>query len=391
MKRNPLVAQFEGSYLFRELKVRKDKFMAENPGAKLISLGIGDTTEPLSTHVVDKLTEACRLMGTPEGYSGYGFEQGNRELRVKISERIYKGKVDPDHIFISDGCKPDIGRFQALFGPNVKIALQDPLYPAYGDATRMMGVHNIQIMECSERTHFFIDVDALTDVDVIYICSPNNPTGAVATFEQLEKLVKKAKELKAIIVFDAAYAEFIRDTSLPKSIYEIPGAEEVAMETTSFSKIAGFTGVRLGWTVVPDALKYDDGSSLRKDFERVYMTLFNGASNIIQQGGIAILEDAGWAEAKKLVDYYLNNAKILFDLMVEKGFNVIGGVNAPYLWVHMPGQNSWDVFEKIMRECHVLVTPGAGFGEMGKEYIRFSSFGHLKDVIEARDRMQTCI
>lgn len=391
MKRNPLVAQFEGSYLFRELKVRKDKFIQENPDVKLISLGVGDTTEPLPAHVVKKLEETCRLMGTPEGYSGYGFEQGNSKLRKRISERIYQGNVDPDHIFISDGCKPDIGRFQALFGPHVRIALQNPLYPAYGDATRMLGVTNIQIMECSERTHFFIDVDALKEVDVIYVCSPNNPTGAVATFEQLEKLVNKAKELSAIIVFDAAYSEFIRDQSLPKSIYEIPGAEEVAIETTSFSKIAGFTGVRLGWTVVPEALKYEDGSSVRKDFERVYMTLFNGASNIIQQGGIAVLEDEGWREAKALVDYYLNNAKILHELMLEKGFKVVGGVNAPYLWVHMPGQDSWDVFEKIMRECHVLVTPGAGFGDLGREYIRISAFGHLKDVIEARDRMQTCI
>ncbi|MCH9613557.1 MAG: LL-diaminopimelate aminotransferase [Chlamydiia bacterium] len=391
MKRNPLVAQFEDSYLFRELKVRKDKFQSENPDVKLISLGVGDTSEPLSSHVVAKLQETCALMGTPEGYTGYGFEQGDLKLRELISKRFYQGKMDPDSIFISDGCKPDISRFQTLFGPNVKIALQNPLYPAYGDATRLHGVTNIQVMECSERTHYFVDVDELTDVDVIYICSPNNPTGAVATFEQLEKLIRKAKEIGAVIVFDAAYSEYIQDKSLPKSIFEVPGSEEVAIETSSFSKLAGFTGVRLGWTVVPEALKYEDGSSIRKDFERVYMTVFNGASNIIQQGGIAVLEDDGWAEAKKLVSYYLNNAKILHELMVEKGYRVVGGVNAPYLWVHMNGQDSWEVFERVLRDCHVIITPGAGFGEMGEGYIRFSSFGHLKDIIEARDRMKTCI
>lgn len=391
MKRNPLVAQFEDSYLFRELKVRKDRFEEENPDAKLISLGIGDTSEPLTPHVVKSLQEKCALMGTAEGYFGYGFEQGNVKLRELISARLYQGKVDPGCIFISDGCKPDISRLQVLFGPNVKIVLQDPLYPAYADATRLHGISNIQIMECSKKTHFFIDVEALTDVDVIYICSPNNPTGAVATFEQLEKLVKKAKEIGAVIVFDAAYSEYIQDESLPKSIYEVPGAEEVAIETSSFSKLAGFTGVRLGWTIVPKTLKYDDGLSVQKDFERVYTTLFNGASNIIQQGGIAVLEDEGWIEVKKLINYYLNNAKILHDLMVSKGYKVVGGVNAPYLWVYMNGEDSWAVFERVLRDCHVIITPGAGFGKMGEGYIRLSSFGHFNEIIEARDRMKTCI
>jgi LL-diaminopimelate aminotransferase len=229
---------------------------------------------------------------------------------------------------------------------------------------------------------------AIPRTDLIYFCSPNNPTGAVATKSQLEELVKFAAKNRSIIIFDAAYANYIQDPSLPKSIFEIEGAREVAIEIGSFSKLAGFTGVRLGWTVIPKELKYDDGSSIRADWNRITSTIFNGASNIAQIGGCAVLEDDGFQEIGLVTKYYLENATIIKEALENLGYEVFGGVNAPYLWVRFSGQKSWDVFQNFLEQLHIVTTPGSGFGEAGEGYVRFTAFGHRKNILEAVERMK---
>ncbi|MEI8365124.1 MAG: LL-diaminopimelate aminotransferase, partial [Parachlamydiaceae bacterium] len=276
-KRNTLFEALNTNYLFPEINLRKKDFLSRHPEASLISLGIGDTTEPLSPYITQALVKASARLGTQEGYSGYGPEQGMKLLRERIVNAFYPHPqaIKPDEIFISDGAKCDLARLQALFGSQVSIAVQDASYPVYVDGSLIHGVKNIVSMPCTPDNDFFPALGNTPRTDLIYFCSPNNPTGAVATRKQLQSLVAFAKANRSIIIFDAAYAHYIQDETLPKSIFEIPGAHEVAIEVGSFSKIAGFTGVRLGWTVVPDALTYDDGSSVKADWNRLITTLFN--------------------------------------------------------------------------------------------------------------------
>ncbi|MBP9840816.1 MAG: LL-diaminopimelate aminotransferase [Simkaniaceae bacterium] len=386
-KRNQSFEAFSAGYLFPEIRRRVEAFVKEHEKVELISLGIGDTTHPLTPHVVKGLEEAAHRMGDRGGYSGYGHERGEKGLRTKISERIYHGKIHPDEIYISDGCKCDLGRWQALFGGEVSIAVQDPAYPVYVDGSLLHGVKKIHYLPCDKENHFFPQLNGMPHVDLIYFCSPNNPTGAVATHAMLEELVEVAKQQHAILLFDAAYAEFIQDPTLPKSIYEIPGARSVAIELNSFSKLAGFTGMRLGWSVVPHELKYECGASVAKDWDRVISTIFNGASNIIQRGGEAVLDEKGWTETKQVISYYLNNAALLKRCFEKEGLKVYGGVNAPYLWVHFPGRKSWDVFEEFLKRYQLITTPGAGFGPAGEEYIRISAFNHLSEIEKAVQRI----
>jgi len=312
VKRNKNLAKLPGGYLFPEIERRKRDVIAKNPGAKIISLGMGNTTEPLTPYIVHSLQKAVEGMGTLNGYSGYGDEQGITALREKIAKVYYEGKVSAEEVFVSDGSKCDIGRLQLLFGSEVCVAIQDPSYPVYVDGSVMIGAtgnyhkkkdhfDNIVYMKCTAETNFFPDLEKLERTDIIYFCSPNNPTGAVATKKQLKELVDFAKKNKSIIIFDAAYAEFIQDNKLPKTIFEIEGAEEVAIETNSFSKSFGFTGVRLGWTVIPKKLQYDDGKLVIKDWNRVMTTVFNGASNIIQQGALGAFDPQGQKEMRELV------------------------------------------------------------------------------------------
>jgi LL-diaminopimelate aminotransferase len=288
---------------------------------------------------------------------------------------------------------------QFMFGPDVRVAVQDPAYPVYVDGSVIMGAtgdyneqkdqfDNILYMPCKPENNFFPDVAAIDNVDVIYFCSPNNPTGAVATKDQLKQLIDRAKEIKAIIVFDAAYSEFITEPSLPKSIYEIEGAKEVAIEINSFSKPAGFTGVRLGWSVVPKELKYSDGTPILQDWNRICATLFNGASNIVQAGAQAALEPNGLTEMKKTIAFYLENAKIIKEALNDMGIKTHGGTNAPYVWAEFPGRKSWDVFSEILNQAHVVTTPGSGFGQGGEGFVRFSAFGHREDILEAVARLK---
>lgn len=388
IKRNVNLAKLKSGYLFPEINKRKQKFLCENPQAQLISLGIGDTTEPIPPFISQAMAEAAHKLGTSAGYSGYGPEQGDEKLRMLIAKKIYHDRLKAAEVFISDGAKCDIGRLQILFGPQVSVAIQDPAYPVYVDGCIMQGITEVIYMPCTPENDFFPDLKNTPRTDLIYFCSPNNPTGAVATYAQLEQLVEFAQKNKSIIIYDSAYANFIQDSSLPKSIYEISGAKEVAIEIGSFSKIVGFTGVRLGWTVIPEELKYADGSLVKNDWQRLTSTIFNGASNIAQQGGIATLQEEGWKEIAQLTQFYLENAKCIKKALLNKGLEIYGGENAPYLWVRFKNRLSWDVFQELLNTYQIITTPGSGFGPSGEGFVRFTAFGSRDKIQLAAERLK---
>jgi LL-diaminopimelate aminotransferase len=388
MKRNVNMTRLKVNYLFPEINMRKKQFLTKNPEASLISLGVGDTTEPIPRSIVNSLADASSGLGTLERYSGYGPEQGSKILREKIASKIYSHLIQAEELFISDGAKCDLGRLQMLFGQDISIAVQDPTYPVYVEGSLIQGVKEIILMPCYPENQFFPDLATVPRTDLIYFCSPNNPTGIAATRSQLESLVKFAQINRSIIIYDSAYANYIQNPSIPKSIFEIEGAKSVAIEISSFSKLAGFTGVRLGWSVIPEELKYDDGTSVKADWNRLTSTIFNGASNIAQAGGCAVLEENGLQEISSLTKFYLENAKIIKEPLEELGYEVFGGLNAPYLWVRFKGKNSWDVFQQFLEQLHIITTPGAGFGPIGEEYIRFTAFGHRKNILEAAARLK---
>lgn len=388
MKRNASFPRLAANYLFPEIQLRKKRFMQSHPEAALLHLGIGDTTEPLGGYIVEAMALAAERFKTAEGYTGYGPEQGMPPLREKIAGRIYNHSVQAEEVFVSDGAKCDLGRLQMLFGDAVSIAVQDPVYPVYVDGSIIQGVQEIITLPCLPENNFFPDLGVAPRTDLIYFCSPNNPTGAAATKGQLEELVAFAKANRSIIIFDAAYAAYIRDPALPKSIFEIEGAREVALEINSFSKLAGFTGIRLGWTVVPEELAYDDGHSVKGDWNRLMTTLFNGASNIAQWGGMAVLEEEGWLSCQRQIEHYLENAALLKRALEDAGYEVFGGTHAPYLWVHFPGYRSWDVFQYFLEHFQLVTTPGSGFGPAGEGYIRFSAFGQRAAIDEAAKRLR---
>ncbi|MDR2478526.1 MAG: LL-diaminopimelate aminotransferase [Treponema sp.] len=403
IQRNPCLANLKAGYLFPEIARRRREYAAAHPDAKIISLGVGNTTEPIPPHINAALVEGARRLGTAETYTGYQ-DEGLPELRKKISEVFYSGKFSIEEIFISDGAKCDIGRLQLLFGAGAKIAVQDPSYPVYVDGSVLIGTaggsvqrasgagtgtvyDRITYLPCTAANNFFPELSRLPSNGIIYFCSPNNPTGAVADRRQLQTLVETALKKKSIIIFDAAYSEYIRDPALPKSIYEIEGSRQCAIEVNSFSKQAGFTGVRLGWTVVPRELKYETGESVNAGWNRVCSTIFNGASNIAQAGGLAALDETGLKEISGLTDFYLGNAKLIRETLSICNINCKGGDNAPYIWAHFPGRDSWEVFSEILEKCQIVTTPGAGFGPAGESFIRFSAFGHRPDVEEACARL----
>ena len=331
MKRNPSMSLLKANYIFPEVNLRKRQFLAEHPEAALISLGIGDTTEPLSPSITQSLIAVAAGLGTSEKYSGYGPEQGIEVLREKIAAKIYGNCVQAEEVFVSDGAKCDLGRLQMLFGKETSIAVQDPAYPVYIEGSVIQGVDQIVFMPCTPENQFFPDLESVPRTDLIYFCSPNNPTGAVATRAQLERLVQFATANRSIIIFDSAYANYIQDPTLPRSIFEIEGAKRVALEVGSFSKLAGFTGVRLSWTVIPKELLYDDGGSVRADWNRLTSTIFNGASNIAQAGGCAVLEEQGMEETSAITAFYLENARLIKEALEELGYEVFGGVECSLL------------------------------------------------------------
>lgn len=401
IKRNTGFKNLTAGYLFPEVARRRREYQEKNKDAKIISLSIGNTTEPLPKFIAKAMADYSMSLSTLEGYSGYGDEQGNSALRAKIAEVWYKGMATPDEVFISDGAKCDIARIQTLFGSKVKVAVQDPSYPVYVDGSVIIcaagkntgkGYKGVTYMPCVPENNFFPDLSKIKKNSLIYFCSPNNPTGACATKEDLKKLVDFANANGCIIIYDAAYREFIRDEKLPKTIFEIEGSRTCAIEINSFSKPAGFTGVRLGWSIVPNELKFADGTSVNRDWNRVMTTLFNGASNVAQAGGLACLEPEGLKAMKDVIDYYLVNAKKIEETLKGENFKKIGVEiystgNSPYVWAKFPGKKSWDVFDTILDKCHIVTTPGSGFGPSGESFIRFSSFGHQDDVNEACGRL----
>lgn len=402
IKRNVNLAKLPSGYLFPEINRRKKRVMADHPNERVISLGIGNTTEPITPVIAKALVAYANGLGTLSGYSGYGDEQGVAALRQQIAHVWYQDRISSEEVFVSDGAKCDIGRLQLMFGSDVRIGVQDPSYPVYVDGSVIMGCtqsydskrnqfEGIRYLACTPENDFFPDLNAVRDVDVLYFCSPNNPTGAVATKAQLRELVAFANRHKILIVFDAAYSAFIRDSNLPKSIFEIEGADRVAIEVNSFSKYIGFTGVRLGWTVVPKALKYDSGELVIHDWNRIMTTVFNGASNIAQYGGLSALTAEGLSEMKTLIQYYMENAGIIKSGLDSLSIKTFGGMNAPYIWAHFPQKKSWDVFEHILETAFVVTTPGSGFGPAGEGFLRFSAFGHRDDVVEAVSRLKTVI
>ncbi|GAU47664.1 hypothetical protein TSUD_90870 [Trifolium subterraneum] len=373
VSRNENMGKLQAGYLFPEIARRKSAHLLKYPDAKIISLGIGDTTEPIPEVITSALAKKSHALSTLEGYSGYGAEQGEKPLRSAIASTFYPDLgIEDDDIFVSDGAKCDISRLQIVFGSNVKMAVQDPSYPAYVDSSVIMGqtglyqkdvqkFANIEYMRCNPENGFFPDLSSLSRPDIIFFCSPNNPTGAAATREQLVQLVRFAKDNGSIIV---------------------------AIETSSFSKYAGFTGVRLGWTVVPKQLLFSDGFPVAKDFNRIVCTCFNGASNISQAGGLACLSPEGLKAMRGVIGFYKENTNIIVDTFDSLGFKVYGGKSAPYVWVHFPGQNSWDVFSEILEKTHVVTTPGSGFGPGGEGFVRVSAFGHRENVLEACRRFK---
>ncbi|SKB14777.1 LL-diaminopimelate aminotransferase 1 [Planktothrix sp. PCC 11201] len=396
--------KLKAGYLFPEIARRVNAFAEANPDAKIIRLGIGDVTEPLPAACRQAMLQAVEDMGNRDTFKGYGPEQGYGWLREKIAAHDFQARgcdISADEIFISDGSKCDTGNILDIFGDDNIIAVTDPVYPVYVD-TNVMAGHTGDANENGEYGGLvYIPITAENNftaaiptqkVDLIYLCFPNNPTGATATKEHLTAWVEYAKANGSIILYDAAYEAFISDPNLPRSIYEIPGAKDCAIEFRSFSKTAGFTGTRCAFTVVPKTLtaKAKDGSDVElwKLWNRRQATKFNGVSYIIQRAAEAVYSDAGKAQVKALIQFYMENAQIIREQLTAAGLSVYGGENAPYVWVKTPqGLSSWDFFDKLLQTCNVVGTPGSGFGAAGEGYFRISAFNSRENVEEAMRRI----
>ncbi len=392
------------SYLFSTIAKKVSDYQEKNPNKKVIKLGIGDVTKPIVPAVLKAMHEAVDEIGTEKGFKGYGPEQGYDFLRKIIATNDYKDlNISEDEIFVSDGAKCDCGNIVDIFDTNSKIAITDPVYPVYLDTNVMAGrsgnfneekgiYENIVYLPVSSENNFVPELPK-EKVDVIYLCFPNNPTGTVLKKEELKKFVDYAKENKAIILFDAAYEAFITEKDIPHSIYEIEGAKEVAIEFRSFSKTAGFTGVRCAFAVVPKTLfgytKLGEKVSLNKLWNRRTTTKFNGVSYVVQRAAEATYSDEGKKQIKENIKYYLDNAKIIRDGLQSAGFTVYGGVNSPYIWLKVPdGMKSWEFFDKLLSKANVVGTPGSGFGPHGEGYFRLTAFGTKENSIEAIERIK---
>jgi len=390
-------------YLFPEISRRIRSFQAQNPDAKIISLGIGDVTQPLAPAIVEAMKKAVVNMGSEATFRGYGPEQGYDFLIDAIIENDFDSRgidLDSSEIFVSDGAKCDTGNIQEIFGIDNVIAVTDPVYPVYVDTNVMAGrtgqanknsqYSRIVYMPCTAENNFIPDLPE-TAVDIIYLCFPNNPTGAVATKEILSRWVNFARNNKAIILFDAAYEAFIADRQIPHSIYEVEGAKEVAIEFRSFSKTAGFTGVRCAFTIVPEQLQAytKDGRLVKVSslWHRRHCTKFNGASYISQAGAAAVYTTEGKKQCRQIIDIYMTNAALIRESLTKLGYDVYGGVNAPYIWMKTPdGLSSWDFFDHLLQKANVVGTPGSGFGPAGEGYFRLTAFAKPDDVREAMQR-----
>lgn len=395
MKLNDNFQKLAKNYLFSEVAARIARFKEGNPGVDVIRMDIGDVTRPLPKAVISAMHEAADEMASSATFRGYGPEQGYQFLREAIAANTLDTDgnpvYDPDDIFISDGAKSDVGNLVDLFGSDARVALMDPGYPVYYDSNVMAG-REVEWMECRPENGFRPSLPQERP-DVVYLCFPNNPTGVALTRDELQRWVDYANEVQAVIIFDSAYNAYVRSADVPRSVYEVPGAERCAIEVCSFSKSAGFTGMRLGYTVVPKTLAgfFSDGApaSLHDMWRRRQCTKFNGASYVVQRAAMGLFTPEGRAEAEASVRLYLENAGKLRDCFAAMGWQVTGGVDSPYVWALDPrGRDSWDIFQRVLEDCHVSVTPGSGFGDRGRGCIRLTGFNTAANTELAIDRFR---
>lgn len=406
IKINENFLELQDSYLFSTIAKKVAGFTAQNPDKKVIKLGIGDVTRPIPKAIIDAMKKAVDEQGVQETFKGYGPEQGYDFLREKIVEYDYKKRgvdISSDEIFVSDGAKCDCGNIGDIFGADNIVAITDPVYPVYLDTNVMAGrsgkfnketgsYEKIVYMSVTESNGFVPSFPEKAP-DMIYLCLPNNPTGTTLTKQQLKKWVDYAKQNKSLILFDSAYEAFISEPDVPHTIYEIEGAKEVAIEFRSFSKTAGFTGIRCAYTVVPKELKgyTKDGKevSLHSLWNRRHGTKFNGVSYPVQRAAEVVYSEEGQKQIKENISYYMENAKIIKEGLIKAGYTVFGGVNAPYIWLKVPnGMGSWEFFDKLLNEANVVGTPGVGFGPSGEGYFRLTAFGTKENTIEAIRRIK---
>ena len=388
------------SYLFSTIAGKEKEYEQNNPDANIIRLGIGDVTRPLTGTIIDSLHKAVDEMASESTFRGYAPDLGYEFLRSAIARNDYELRgcdISADEIFVSDGAKSDSGNIQEIFSKDCRVAVCDPVYPVYVDTNVMAGRagtydeesgkwSNIIYMPCTRETDFLPEIPSETP-DIIYLCFPNNPSGSTMTKSRLQEWVDYAVRNKAIIIFDAAYESYIRNEDVPHSIYECEGARECAIELRSFSKNAGFTGVRLGFTVIPKTLSVD-GVTLHSLWARRHGTKYNGAPYIVQRAGEAVYSEEGKKEIRGLVDYYMNNATYILNGLKAAGYEVSGGVNAPYIWLKTPkGMSSWEYFDYLLNNASVVGTPGSGFGPSGEGYFRLTAFGDADKTKEAVDRI----
>ncbi|MDO4340683.1 MAG: LL-diaminopimelate aminotransferase [Eubacteriales bacterium] len=389
-----------GSYLFSTIAKKVAAYQREHPRERIIRLGIGDVTQPLAPAIIDSLHKAVDEMAHAETFRGYAPDLGYDFLRNAIAANDYEARgcrISPEEIFVSDGAKSDSGNIQEIFGIDNKVAVCDPVYPVYVDTNVMAGrtgeynpahenFDNVIYMPCREENGFLPEFPKETP-DLIYLCFPNNPSGAAITKERLQEWVDYANKTGAVIIYDAAYEAYITEENIPHSIYECEGARTCAIELRSFSKNAGFTGVRLGFTVVPKEL-VRDGVTLHSLWARRHGTKFNGAPYIVQRAGEAVYSQEGKAQLKTQIDYYMRNAKVIYEGLKNAGYSVSGGVNAPYIWLKTPdNMTSWEFFDYLLDKAHVVGTPGSGFGAQGEGFFRLTAFGTYENTVEAIERM----
>ncbi len=389
-----------GSYLFSTIGKKVREYSASHPEAKIIRLGIGDVTQPLAPAVITALHSAVEEMGNAETFRGYAPDLGYDFLRNAIAENDYRSRgceISPDEIFVSDGAKCDCGNIQEIFGTDNTIAVCDPVYPVYVDSNVMAGrtgeydsdtgrFRNVIYLPCTAENGFAPELPEEVP-DLIYLCFPNNPTGAVITKDKLQCWVDYANEHGSVILYDAAYEAYISEKEVPHSIYECEGAETCAIEFRSFSKTAGFTGLRLGFTVIPRELTVE-GVSLHSLWARRHGTKYNGAPYIVQKAGEAVYSEEGQRQVRSQIAYYMENARIIAEGLKEAGYEASGGINAPYIWLRTPGSmTSWEFFDHLLENAHVVGTPGSGFGPHGEHFFRLTAFGSRENTVEAMERI----
>ncbi len=402
---NENYTKLKASYLFSDIAKRVSAFQQANPDKPVIRLGIGDVTEPLPPVCIEALHAATDEMSQRATFKGYGPEQGYAFLREAIAQNDFQSrgaKIEADEIFVSDGSKCDCGNVQEIFSTDIRLAIPDPVYPVYVDTNVMAGrtggnvdgrYSGITYLD-STAQNGYVPAFPATAADLIYLCFPNNPTGAVATRAQLAAWVDYAKKNKAVILYDAAYEAYIRDPQIPHSIYEIEGARDVAIEFRSFSKTAGFTGTRCAFTVVPKSvLAYDaagNAHALHALWNRRHTTKFNGVSYPVQKAAAAIYSETGKQQVRAMTDFYLGNAALIRQAMTKLGFSCVGGENAPYIWINT-GRDSWEFFDLLLNTAQVVCTPGAGFGKCGEGHVRISAFNSRENVVTALDRIAAAL